>query len=204
MHAVSHQARWITANIRWVALLSALAIVLPAAASAQVKAQARPGATPPWNKGILPISAESYWQAVECGKQGGENPACVFWDTGLCKNDDFTLAMYTPYKSVAYEVWRVVRQMQPAPTPNYQEAQRTRITVGVTPVRGSRNPIGGVVVKRGGRTVQAATQSIDETGGRFTFDYPAFAATGSLTLDLVGNTKTISCAIDQTTLAQFR
>ena len=53
--------------------------------------------------------------------------------------------MYTPYKSVAYEVWRVVRQMRPAPTPNYQEAQRTRITVGVTPVRGSKNPIGGAV-----------------------------------------------------------
>ena len=201
---MSHQARWITANIRWVALLSALAIVLPAAASAQVKAQARAGATPPWTKGILPISAESYWHAVECGKLGGENPACVFWDTGLCKNEDFALAMYTPYKSVAYEVWRVVRQMQPAPTPSFQEAQRTRVTVGVTGERGSKNPIASVAVRRGGKTLQPATTTLEANGGRFTFDYPAFAATGRLTLDLVGKTKTTSCAIDQTTLAQFR
>ena len=54
----------------------------------------------------------------------------MFYDTGLCKNDDFALALYTPYKSVAYEVWRVVRQKQPAPQPNYVQAQQTRITVG--------------------------------------------------------------------------
>ena len=31
----------------------------------------------------------------------------MFWDTGLCKNADFELTMYTPYKMVSYEVWRV-------------------------------------------------------------------------------------------------
>ena len=91
------------------------------------------GATPAWNKGILPISPESYYNAIECGKQGGADPPCVFWDTGLCKNDDFVLAMYTPYKQVAYEVWVAVSKKQPAPQPNYPAAQRTRITIGVTP-----------------------------------------------------------------------
>jgi hypothetical protein len=180
-----------------------LVLALPPAAVAQIKAQARPGGTPSWSKGILPISAESYWHAVECGKLGGENPACVFWDTGLCKNEDFVIAMYTPYKSVAYEVWRVVRQMQPAPTPSFQEAQRTRVTVGITPERGSKNPIASVTVRRG-EDPAAGTTTMEANGGRFTFDYPAFAATGSLTLDLVGKAKTISCAIDQATLAGFR
>ena len=92
--------------------------------------------TPPWDKGIQPISRDSYWNAVECGKQGGARPACVFYDADLCKNDDFTLALYTPYKSVAYEVWRVVKSGQPAPTPSYGEAQRTRVTVGVTRAAG--------------------------------------------------------------------
>lgn len=185
-------------------LLSVLVLALPPAAAAQIKAQARAGGTPAWNKGILPISAESYWHAVECGKLGGENPACVFWDTGLCKNEDFAIAMYTPYKSVAYEVWRLVQQMQPAPTPSFQEAQRTRVTVGITAERGSKNPIASVAVRRGGKTLQPATTTMETTGGRFTFDYPAFAATGSLTLDLVGKVKTLSCAIDSTTLARFR
>ena len=87
-----------------------------APALAQIKAQARSGGVPVWDKGILPIGQESYWNAVECGKQGGQDPPCVFWDTGLCKNEDFTLAMYTPYKMVAYEVWGAVRQKKEAPT----------------------------------------------------------------------------------------
>ena len=77
---------------------------------AQIKAQLPEGPmTPPWDKGIQPISRDSYWNAIACGKQGGARPACVFYDADLCKNDDFTLALYTPYKSVSYEVWRVVR-----------------------------------------------------------------------------------------------
>jgi len=170
---------------------------------AQIKAQARPAPTPAWNKGILPISPESYYNAIECGKQGGDDPPCVFFDTGLCKNDDFALALYTPYKSVAYEVWRVVRQKQPAPTPNYQAAQQTRITVGVTPVRGSTNTFTDLLLKRAGRTVAPVARSLADGGGRFTFDYPAFA-TGNVTLDMVGRTKTLSCLIEQPVLAQFR
>ena len=87
-----------------------------------VKGTIAPGAKPAWEKGIAAINSESYYNAIECGKQGG-NPACVFWDTGLCKNPDFEIAMYTPYKSVAYEVWRVVSSGKPAPQPNYAEAQ---------------------------------------------------------------------------------
>src|SRR5215212_8039968 len=113
-------------------------------AHAQIKAQL-PDApmTPPWDKGIQPISRDSYWNAIECGKQGGARPACVFYDADLCKNDDFTLALYTPYKSVAYEVWRVVHNGQPPPTPSYGEAQRTRLTLGVTRAAASKNTITG-------------------------------------------------------------
>lgn len=191
----------------WPAAIGAvflLAAMTPQPAFAQITATARSAASPAWNKGILPIDPESYWNAVECGKQGGDDPPCVFYDTGLCKNDDFTLAMYSPYKMVAYEVWRVVRQKQPAPTPSYPEAQRTRVTVGITPVRGSKNPITGLVLKRGGRTVTPVDRSITDAGARFTYDYPAFAATAGVTLDMVGRTKTVSCLIPKPVLKQFR
>ena len=192
-------------SIRGVALAGVVfAILGTIPVRAQIKAQARRAPTPAWTKGILPINPESYYNAIECGKQGGDDPPCVFFDTGLCKNDDFALALYTPYKSVAYEVWRVVRQKQPAPTPNYQAAQQTRITVGVTPVRGSTNTFTDLLLKRGGRTVAPVARSLTDGGGRFTFDYPAFAATGNVTLDMVGRTKTLSCLIDQPVLAQFR
>jgi hypothetical protein len=181
-----------------------LAILQAMPALAQIKAQARSAAAPAWNKGILPISPESYWNAVECGKQGGDDPPCVFYDTGLCKNDDFALALYTPYKMVAYEVWRVVRQKQPPPTPSYPEAQRTHVTIGITPVRGSTNPITDLVLKRGGRVVAPMDRSVNAGGARFTFDYPAFAATGNITLDLVGRAKTLSCVIEKLVLTQFR
>jgi hypothetical protein len=186
-----------------IALLFLMALgALPA--FAQIKAQARPSPPPAWNRGILPINPERYYNAIECGKQGGDDPPCVFFDTGLCKNSDFALALYTPYKAVAYEVWRVVRQKQPAPTPNYQQAQQTRITVGVTPVRGSTNTFTDLVLKRGSRVIAPVARSTADGGGRYTFDYPAFAPTSSITLEMVGRTKTLSCLIDQTVLAQFR
>ena len=50
--------------------LLACALSAPAP-RAQVKAQLPANVAPPWNKGIQPISRESYWNAVECGKQGG-------------------------------------------------------------------------------------------------------------------------------------
>lgn len=173
-------------------------------AQAQIKAAARPGATPAWNKGMQPIGPENYYHAIECGKQGGDDPACVFWDTGLCKNDDFTLAMYSGYKQVAYEVWMAVRKKQPAPQPNYQAAQRTRVTVGVTPVKGATNTLTELVLKRGGKPVAPVDRSVSGGGGRFTFDYAAWAPSGTVTLDLVGKARTVSCVIESTVLQQFR
>jgi hypothetical protein len=170
----------------------------------RVKAQPRPGATPPWSRGIQPITPETYYNAIECGKKGGADPVCVFWDTGLCKNDDFALAMYTPYKQVAYEVWSAVRNKQPAPTPSYPAAQQTRITIGVTQIRGAKNALTNLILKRGATAVTPVDRSISGGGGRFTFDFPAFAPTSGITLDLVGKDRTISCTIDQATLRTFR
>jgi hypothetical protein len=117
-----------------------VASVGAAAAYAQqppIKASIAPGAKPAWEKGIVGITPESYYNAIECGKQPG-NPACLFWDADLCQNPDFELAVNTPYKAVAYEVWYSVRQKKPAPQPNYQAAQQARVTVGVTAIRARR------------------------------------------------------------------
>ena len=179
--------------------------LLPAGAAAQIKATLPKGPmTPAWDKGIQPISQASYWNAVECGKQGGQRPLCVFYDADLCKNDDFTLALFTPYKQVAYEVWQAVRAKQEAPTPSYGDAQRTRITVGVTPAAGSKNAITALSIKRGAQVVKPATQSFDAGGGRFIFDFPAFAPTAAITIEMTGKTRTISCSVDQAVLAKFR
>jgi hypothetical protein len=190
------------------AILAAIALTLlhPSATRAQLRAQLPAGPnTPAWDKGIQPISRDSYWHAVECGKQGGARPVCVFWDADFCKNDDFTLAFFTPYKAVAYEVWRAVSQHQPAPTPDYGNAQRTRVTVGVTLAKGSKNAITAVAIKRGDRVVKPATQSLDESGGgRFIFDFAAFAPTGDITIDLVGRGRTRTCAVDQAVLMTLR
>jgi len=174
-----------------------------AGAVVTVNAQARPSGPPAWSKGILPITPESYYNAIECGKQGGADPPCVFWDTGLCKNDDFTLAMYTPYKQVAYEVWTAVKNKQPAPTPSYPAAQQTRVTIGVT-ARSLKNPLSSLVVRRGAAGATPVDRSLANGGGRYTFDFPAFAATGSVTLEMIGKERTISCTIDQATLRSFR
>ena len=193
-----------TRTWRIVALWAALAVSSPGAADAQIKAQLAPGITPAWNKGIQAISRDNYWNAVECGKQGGARPVCVFYDADLCKNDDFTLALYTPYKSVSYEVWRVVRSGQPAPTPSYGEAQRTRVTLGVTRASASKNAITGVVIKRGGKTIEPIARALDADGGKFTFDFSAFAPTASIAIEVAGSARTRTCTVDQPVLAQFR
>jgi len=184
--------------------LLACAVLWPALGRAQITAVARPGATPEWNKGLLPINAETYYNAIECGKQGGDDPPCVFWDTGLCKNDDFTLSFYSGYKQVAYEVWTAVHKKQPAPQPSFQSATRTRVTIGVTPVRGSKNTLADLVLKRGGKAVPSVSGSASGGNGNFTFDYAPWAPTASVTLNLIGKTRTISCLIPPDVLRQFR
>jgi hypothetical protein len=182
-----------------------VACVLSAPAPhAQVKAQLPATITPPWSTGIQPISRESYWNAVECGKQGGAAPKCVFYDTDLCKNPDFTLALYTPYKQVAYEVWQAVSKKQPAPTPSYQAAQRTRVVIGIRPQRGGQNPLTALTVKRGGKAVPPESKVLDAGGGTFTFDFAAFAPTATVTIEMVGKTGTQTCVIDRATLARMR
>ena len=185
-------------------LLFACTLLWAAPSAAQIKAVARPGATPPWNQGMMPINSKSYYHAIECGKQGGDDPACVFWDTGLCKNDDFTLTFYSGYKQVAYEVWNAVRRKKPAPQPSYQAAQRTRVTIGVTPAPGSTNALTDFAVKRGGKPVQPAVRTVSGGTGNLTYDYPAWAPTSSVTLEMVGKTRTISCVIAPEVLRQFR
>jgi hypothetical protein len=186
-------------------LFFARAALQPTPVHAQIKAQLpKAPMIPAWDKGIQPISRESYWNAVACGKQAGDRPPCVFYDADLCKNDDFTLALFTPYKMVAYEVWRAARQHQEAPPPSYGEAQRTRITLGVTLQQGSRNTLTAVAIKRGALVVKPATQSLDAGGGKFIFDFPAFASGEDITIELVGRARTLSCAVEKPVLSMFR
>src|SRR5262249_59114560 len=99
---------------------------------------------------------------------------------------------------------QAVKNKQEAPTPSYADAQRTRITVGVTAAAAAKNPIAGVTIKRAGATIKPATQSLESGGGKFIFEFPAFAPTADVTLELAGRARTISCAIEKSALATFR
>ena len=183
------------------------AVLAAGAASAQtvdVKGALPSTIAPPWNKGIQAINQDNYWNAVNCGKQGGQRPLCVFYDADVCKNDDFEMAMFTPYKMVAYEVWRAVRAKQEPPTPSYSEAQRTRITVKLTPRPGAKNPLTALTLKRGEQTVAPVSKSLDAGVGNFIFDFAAFAPTTDLTIQMIGKSRTVACQIDQPVLALFR
>lgn len=186
------------------ALLVCALAATGAAAQAVVKGALPSTITPPWTKGIQPINQDNYWNAVNCGKQGGTRPLCVFYDADVCLNDDYEMAMFTPYKMVAYEVWRAVRAKQEPPTPSYSEAQRTRITVKLTPKPGGRNPLTGLAIKRGAQVLKPVSQSLDAGVGNFIFDFAAFAPTGGITIDMIGKTRTVSCQVDRSVLALFR
>ena len=181
----------------WVAVTQAPAV-------AQVKANIPAGVTPAWNKGIQPISRESYWNAMECGKQKTARPPCVFYDADLCKNGDFTLAMYTPYKQVAYEVWSAVSQKKEPPTPSYPAAQRTRVVLGVKSSRPSQNPLTSLVVKRGGKAATPVSKTLDGGGANYIYDFDVFAPTAGITIEFVGKSSTVTCSVSPTVLARMR
>lgn len=187
-----------------VSLALSLVVAALTAQSVEITGQLPATITPPWSKGIQAINQENYWNAVNCGKQGGQRPLCVFYDADVCKNDDYEMAMFTPYKMVAYEVWRAVRAKQEPPTPSYSEAQRTRITVKLTPKPAAKNPLTGIALKRGTQTVAPVSKSLDGGIGNFIFDFAAFAPTSDLTIEMVGKTRTVSCHVDQSVLALFR
>jgi hypothetical protein len=191
---------------RHLSAAAAVALLAGGAAEAQDSIAARLPATivPAWSKGIQAINQENYWNAVACGKQGGQRPLCLFYEADLCPNGDFELAMFTPYKKVAYEVWQAVRAKQPPPTPSYAEAQRTRITIKLTPKAAARNPLKAMDVKRGDAVLKPVSQFFDAGVGNFTYDFPAFAATGDIVLEMIGRARTVSCAISQPVLAQMR
>ena len=152
----------------------------------------------------MPISRESYYNAIECGKQGGQNPPCVYWDTGLCKNEEFELTFHTAYKMVAYTVWNAVRQNQPAPTPDYAEAQRTRVTVAVKPLHAKDNPVVDAHITRNRQVVQSVARAPTAIDTRFTFDYPAWAPTTDIDFEVVGKKRPLLCTIDKSELARMR
>ena len=189
---------------KWSVAVLLACVISPVLAQALIKATIPATLKPAWDKGIQPISRESYYHAIECGKQGAVQPSCVFYDADLCKNEDFVLALYTPYKQVAYEVWTAVSRKQSVPMPSYQAAQRTKVVLGITPVRGSKNPITALTVKRGGTTIEPDTRTIDGATGNFIFGFPAFAPTAAITIEMTGKTRTQSCAIDRATLSRMR
>ena len=191
-------------RIRGLSLCTMLVALASGSALAQVKAQVAPGITPVWDKGIQPISRDNYWNAVECGKQGGERPACVFYDAGFCQNDVFVIALFTPYKLVAHVTWQATRKRQEPLATSYGDAQKTRITVGITPAKGSKNVITAVSIARAGRVTKPATQALEAPGGRFIFDFAAFAPTSNITLELAGASRTISCLVEKSVLARLR
>jgi len=189
---------------RFVLAAACLLAASPVRSQEAITAQLPGNITPAWSKGVQAINQDNYWNAVACGKQGGQRPLCLFYEAELCKNADFELAMFTPYKKVAYEVWQAVRAKQPAPTPSYPEAQRTRITVKLTPKPAAKNPLTAMQIRRGDKTLKPVSQFFDAGAGNFTYDFPAFAATGDITLEMIGKTRTIACAIPQPVLAQMR
>jgi hypothetical protein len=76
------------------------------------------------------------------------------------------------------------------------------VTVGITPVKGSTNGLTNLVLRRSGKPVAAVDGSV--ASARWTFDYAALAPSATVTLEMVGKAKTVSCVIDGKTLASFR
>jgi hypothetical protein len=47
-------------------------------------------------------------------------------------------------------------------------------------------------------------RSLSGGGGRFSYDFPAFAPTSTVTLELVGKARTLTCVLSPAILRQLR
>jgi hypothetical protein len=52
--------------------------------------------------------------------------------------------------------------------------------------------------------VAPTARSVSSGTGRFTFDFPAFAPTAGVVLEMVGQAQTVVCTIDAATLRRMR
>jgi hypothetical protein len=50
----------------------------------------------------------------------------------------------------------------------------------------------------------AVERALAGGGGRFVFDYPAFAPTAAVTLEMIGKARTLTCTITPAVLRQLR
>ena len=71
-------------------------------------------------------------------------------------------------------------------------------------MKGSKNPIASLDIKRDDKVIKPATQTVDEAGGRFIFDPQVFAPTSAITIELVGKSATRTCAVSPDVLKTFR
>jgi hypothetical protein len=83
-------------------------------------------------------------------------------------------------------------------------AVRTGPPISVTPAPASKNALTDFVLERGRKAAQTVARSVSGGAGQFTFDYPAWTPTASVTLEMVGKARTNSCVISPEVLRQFR
>lgn len=60
------------------------------------------------------------------------------------------------------------------------------------------------IEKRDGKTIEPAAKVLDASGGRFTFDFVAFAPTGDITIEFAGRLHTQTCLVEHQVLTMFR
>jgi hypothetical protein len=61
-----------------------------------------------------------------------------------------------------------------------------------------------VLIKRGGKTIEPIAHALETTGGKFTFDFAAFAPTTDITIEVAGKVRTRTCTVEQSVLTMFR
>ena len=101
--------------------------------------------------------------------------------------------------------WQAIGKSRMPPRRATATRSRPGSRSGITPAAGAKNPH-----HRGRRSsaadasVKPATQSLDGGGGRFIFDFAAFAPTGDITIELTGRTRTQTCLVEKSILQKFR
>lgn len=146
-------------------LALAVSLCAPAVAAAQtLPGPQQPAAIVfgPYDKGPLPLTPESYQEAIDCGFRSSY-PDCV-GNYGVCQLSSLFVTVGTPFSAVAadaFEDKRQLRKPQPRPTTlKTLNSQGATFIVGASSSFTLANSVTRVVIDRNGQRFEPTVQEV--------------------------------------------
>lgn len=193
-----------------------------------------PRTAPPAGRGIETLTADSLKEALNVSSEdavrfsspllvklaaAADDPAQLTTVLALAKDAPFNIQILTPFSRAALAAGEARRKFTSPPALSVDTLNKEGLTVEVSAGNSfvTADAIEGVVIKRGDQIIKPVTSDVkpvtienrmgakrESAVGRFRFPIGAFAATGPLTIVLVGKVRNFEIPMSEAELSLLR